>query len=92
MTSVWVAIIFGIVGYILPKYGYPVIPMLLAIILGPMAESSFRQALIMSDNSLIIFMQRPIALIFLSLAVISFLLPVYQSRKKVSISEQKQVS
>jgi len=84
MTSVWVAIIFGVLGYIFPKFGYPVIPMLIAIILGPMAEQSFRQSLVMSGDSLMIFIERPIALIFLVMAVLSFLLPIIRQRKEKS--------
>ncbi len=89
MSSVWIAIVFGIIGYILPKFGYPVVPMLIAIILGPMAESSFRQALVMSGDSLSIFVQRPIAAIFLALAVLSAVVPVYSRFKKEKQPQQE---
>lgn len=78
MSSVWIALVFGLIGYILPKFGYPVIPMLIAIILGPMAESAFRQSLLMSGESLTIFVERPVALLFILLAFLSAFLPIYQ--------------
>lgn len=89
MSSVWIALIFGVIGFILPKYGYPVIPMVIAIILGPMAESAFRQSLVMSGESLMIFFQRPIALVFIVLALLSAVLPIYQTYRK-AVKDRKQ--
>ncbi len=82
ISSVWIAIIFGVIGYILPKFGYPVIPMLIAIILGPMAESSLRQSLSMSGDNFIIFVERPISAIFLLLAFLSAFMAIYQRNRK----------
>lgn len=68
--------LFGLVGYFAPKYGFPVTPMLLGIVLGPIAEESLRQALILSDGSWGIFVTEPIALVFILLALASFTLPL----------------
>ncbi|SDH16913.1 putative tricarboxylic transport membrane protein [Alteribacillus persepolensis] len=81
MTAVWIAVAFGFIGYILPKFGYPVVPMLIAIILGPLAETSLRQSLIMSEGSLVIFTERPVAVVFLLLAVLSVFVALYNHRK-----------
>ncbi|WP_102348779.1 tripartite tricarboxylate transporter permease [Bacillus sp. Marseille-P3661] len=81
LYSVWVAIIFGLLGYILPKFGYPVVPLLIAIILGPMAEGAYRQSLVLSEGSLMIFFERPISIIFLILAALSFIVPIFKSWK-----------
>ncbi|MFS0575714.1 tripartite tricarboxylate transporter permease [Sporosarcina sp. 179-K 3D1 HS] len=89
MSSVWIALVFGVIGYILPKFGYPVIPMVIAIILGPMAEQAFRQSLVMSGDSLLIFIQRPIAAVFLVLAFLSAFLPIYNRFRQSSL-EKKQ--
>lgn len=67
---------FGLIGFIMPKFGYPVTPMLLGIILGPIAENSLRQALILSDGSWLVFFTRPISAIFIFLAIASFLAPI----------------
>ncbi|MDT8861330.1 tripartite tricarboxylate transporter permease [Alkalihalobacillus sp. MEB130] len=86
MRSVWFALFFGIVGYILPKYGYSVVPMLIGIILGPLAETSLRRSLVLSNESLLIFFQRPISLFFIILIVLSLVLPLI---KKFRESKEK---
>jgi putative tricarboxylic transport membrane protein len=48
-------LIFGVVGYLFKKLGYPLAPMVLALVLGDMAESSFRQAMLISQGSITIF-------------------------------------
>ena len=48
----------------------PSIPLILGFILGPLAESNMRKALVMSDGSFLIFLERPICLFFIILTVI----------------------
>jgi putative tricarboxylic transport membrane protein len=50
-----VMLIFGVLGYLFKKLGYPLAPLVLALVLGDMAESSFRQAMLLSGGSLTIF-------------------------------------
>jgi len=69
--DVMVMLIFGIVGYLLSRQGFPATPMLLAIILGPMAEEGMRQSMIMSGGSPAIFFERPICLAFLLVSAAS---------------------
>ncbi|GGB31918.1 C4-dicarboxylate ABC transporter permease [Virgibacillus dakarensis] len=76
MFDVKVMLVFGLIGFILPKFGFPITPMLLGIVLGPIAETSFRQSLAISDGSYMIFLTKPIALVFILIAVISILLPI----------------
>lgn len=71
-----IMLLFGLIGYILPKFGFPVTPMLLGIVLGPIAETSFRQALAISDGSWMIFVTEPISLVFVLLSIFSILLPI----------------
>ncbi|WP_040978398.1 tripartite tricarboxylate transporter permease [Oceanobacillus jeddahense] len=75
MFDVKVMLVFGLLGYILPKLGFPIVPMLLGIVLGPIAETAFRQSLAVSDGSMMIFVTKPIALIFLLFAVVSVTVP-----------------
>ncbi|MBN2395385.1 MAG: tripartite tricarboxylate transporter permease [Candidatus Atribacteria bacterium] len=77
LTDILFMFIFGLLGYILEKSNYPVSPMILGIILGPMVEVNFRQALIITgsfSSLLISFFTRPISLILVILVTISFLL------------------
>ena len=69
MNSVIVALIFGVIGYAMIKFEYPTAPLVIAIILGSMVEESMRQSLILSDGSGMIFITRPISLLFLMLSV-----------------------
>ncbi len=69
MFDVGIAISFGVLGYVLGKLEIPSSPILLAIILGPMAETNLRKSLLMYENSWSFLYDRPIALAFIFLAV-----------------------
>lgn len=75
MFSVWMALIFGVVGYLLTKFDYPVAPLLIGMILGPIAEIAFHQSLTISGGNLSIFIMRPLALLFLVLTILSIVVP-----------------
>lgn len=62
MYGVWVMLISGVLGYVFVKRGFPVIPCVLGVVLGPLLESSFRQALTLSDGDLSGLFVRPISL------------------------------
>ena len=82
MHDVWLMLIFGIVGYLMRKLDYPMAPMVLAIVLGPLAESSLRQALLLSEGSLMVFIERPISGPIMGVALLLFLLPVFKAFKR----------
>jgi putative tricarboxylic transport membrane protein len=58
-------LIFGGVGYLLRYFEYEVTPLILAFVLGPMIEDSFRQSLTLSGGRFSLFLTRPIAGFFL---------------------------
>ncbi|HPX28874.1 MAG TPA: C4-dicarboxylate ABC transporter permease, partial [Sphaerochaeta sp.] len=66
---------FGVLGYFLQKADASVSPAVLGLILGPMAESNFRRALLMSEGNYGIFFTSPIAWVFLILTVITLFGP-----------------
>ena len=76
MFDVMVATAFGTVGFFMKKYGYPAPPLILGVILGPMAESNLNRALINSNNSIAILFQRPFSLAFLIISFISIAAPI----------------
>jgi putative tricarboxylic transport membrane protein len=76
MIDVWFMLIFGVVGYAFKKLDYPLAPLVLALVLGDLAENALRQSLIMSQGSLAIFLTRPIAGVLTALALCFFVLPV----------------
>jgi putative tricarboxylic transport membrane protein len=66
---------FGVLGYLFKKLDYPLAPMVLALVLGDMAEAAMRQALIMGQGSPLVFFRLPIALPVMMAAIIIFFWP-----------------
>ena len=60
---------------------FQLVPILLGIVLGPLAEDNFRRAIVLSDGSLSIFVTRPISLLFLVIAVGSIVLFAWRNHK-----------
>jgi len=77
MIDIWYMILFGIVGYVFKKLEYSMAPMLLALVLGDMAEQTMRQSLIMSQGSGWIFLRLPIALPLNLAALVIFSWPFF---------------
>jgi len=82
MHDVWLILIFGVVGYLMRKLDYPMAPAVLAIVLGPLAETSMRQALLMSDGSFAIFFNRPIASPIMIIALLLLSMPLFNALRK----------
>ena len=80
MFDVGVMLFFGIVGYFLHKVDISSSPAVLGLILGPMAESHFRRALLMSKGDYKVFFSTGICLFFFCLIVISIVLPFVRKR------------
>jgi putative tricarboxylic transport membrane protein len=76
MLDVWYMLGFGVVGYVFKKLDYPIAPLVLALVLGDLAESALRQSLILSQGSLAIFFTRPIAGAISVAAILFFLMPL----------------
>lgn len=75
-TPVFLIVIMTLMGYFMQKGGYPASPVVLALIMGPMAESNFRRALSLSGGSLDFLYTRPITLALLTLAAFTLLTPI----------------
>jgi putative tricarboxylic transport membrane protein len=69
--DLWISLLFGVVGYLMRKFDFPVAPMVLATVLAKLMETSFMQSLVMSKGSPLIFFTRPISIAFIALTVIS---------------------
>lgn len=76
--DIWLVLIFGMLGYAMRKYDYPAAPLILALVLAPIGESALARSLMLSQGSLGIFVERPVALAFLLMAAAAFFLPVVQ--------------
>jgi putative tricarboxylic transport membrane protein len=80
--DVWIMLTFALVGYGLRELDIPETPAILGLLLGGQAESSLRQALVLSDGSLSILVSRPISATFLALTIVSLILPTIILRRK----------
>jgi putative tricarboxylic transport membrane protein len=69
-------LIFGVVGYFMKKLGYSPAALVLALVLGPLAERALRQSLIISDAGLGILFTRPISGVLMALALLAVAVPV----------------
>jgi putative tricarboxylic transport membrane protein len=76
ITDMMYVIPFGIIGYVFKKLDYPLAPLVLALVLGDMAESAFRQSLIISQGTLLIFFERPISAVIATAAILLFVYPI----------------
>lgn len=77
-----IMLIAGIVGYFMSKGGYPLSPIVLALILGPMAEGNFRRSLVMSQGSYSIFFQRPFSAAFIIIGILSLSWPIISHMRR----------
>ncbi|MDQ7988046.1 MAG: tripartite tricarboxylate transporter permease [Candidatus Dactylopiibacterium sp.] len=78
LFDVGVMLAAGIVGYFMQKWGYPASPVVLALIMGPIAESNFRRALSISNGSYDFLYTRPITVVLLALALLTLAVPIVQ--------------
>lgn len=66
----------GLLGFFMRKYDFPVAPVILGAILGPLMETQFRRALEISQGDFSVFFTRPLTLVILILAALAFLIPL----------------
>jgi putative tricarboxylic transport membrane protein len=88
MFDVVMMLVFGVVGYLFKKLRYPLAPLVLALVLGKMAESSFRQAMLLSDGSVSIFWSNPLVASIAGLAIVLLLWPLWGALKDMARSRE----
>jgi putative tricarboxylic transport membrane protein len=76
VTDLWLMIAFGVVGYIFERLRFPIAPMVLGVILGPLAEESFLNTMISHGNDWTIFFTRPISAGLMALTAMILLFPL----------------
>lgn len=78
VNDLWTIVAFGGVGYLFEKFRFPIAPMVLGVILGPLAESYFLTSMISAQNDWTIFFTRPVSLALIVLAVATIVFPIYR--------------
>jgi putative tricarboxylic transport membrane protein len=76
LFDVWMMLGFALLAYVMNKLRYPIVPLILALVLGKLAENSLRQALMLSGGSLIIFVTHPISAVLMALAMLAYMSPL----------------
>ncbi len=71
--DLWIMLAFGVIGFTLRSFDYPLAPMVIGAVLGPICENNFRRSLIISGDDYGIFIDRPICLTILVIAAIAIL-------------------
>jgi putative tricarboxylic transport membrane protein len=79
LWDVGTMLVFGVVGYFMKKLGYSPAALVLALVLGPLAERALRQSLIISDAGLGILFMRPISATLTTLALLAIAVPVMRA-------------
>jgi putative tricarboxylic transport membrane protein len=83
-TEILIMLIFGIAGFLLRRLGFEGAPFILAMVLGPVMETSLRQTLLISRGSFAIFYSRPICAVLLALTILFLIFPLFRGKKLVT--------
>lgn len=83
VADLWALLFFSLIGYAFRKFDIPIAPFVLAFVLGILAERAFRQSMLISGNSIEIFLDRPIALALFVLAGVLLTSPVWASAARL---------
>ena len=81
VIDMWTMFWFGILGYLMQRLGFPLVPVILGVVLGNIAEVNLNRA-VSTDPNLMLFLTRPWSLFFLILAVFSAVFPWYQAARR----------
>jgi putative tricarboxylic transport membrane protein len=79
MMDVWIALAAGVLGYFMKKKNWPIAPLALGMVLGPLVELSIRQAV--ASGGPAVFFTRPISLAFIILAIVASIIPFVMKKK-----------
>jgi putative tricarboxylic transport membrane protein len=90
MADVWLTMLFGVLGFFMRRWGLPVPPLVMGVILGPMAEAYFLTSMVSSGNDPSVFVTRPISATLLALSVLLIVWPLLRTlRRKRMLSGER---
>jgi putative tricarboxylic transport membrane protein len=81
-TDVQLMLVFGVLGYILRKIDWPAVPLVIALILGPMMEKALRAGLELSAGDFSVFLTNPISGMLLAAAAVTLGTALWQQRTR----------
>ena len=80
MFDVWVALVSGVIGFFMRRYGFSVVPLAIGLILGGMLEQRLGQSMVMLDEAWWLMFTRPLTLTFFILTALALFGPVIWGR------------
>ena len=80
VTDLWLLAGFGIVGYLFERFRFPITPLVLGVILGPLAETSFMTTMVSFNNDWTVFFTRPVSGVLMVMACIALVYPLVRHR------------
>ncbi len=83
LFDVWTMLLFGVIGFVLRQYRFPVAPLVLGIVLGDLMEKNLRRGLVLSDGDLTPFFTRPISAVLFGIIVLVVLLRLPAVRRRL---------
>jgi len=85
VTDIYIMLVFGLIGYIGRRHGFSPAPVIMGLVLGEMVENTLKQSLIIFDHNWLMFLQRPIVVVFFLLTILGLFSPLlfkmFQKRK-----------
>ena len=90
--DVCVMIVAGVIGFFLRKWRFPIAPFIIGVVLGPTTETSVRQTLMMFKGDVSVITERPIAMVFLSIAAAYLFLKIVSAvfSKKIDLKVEEE--
>jgi putative tricarboxylic transport membrane protein len=79
--DVFLAVGFGIIGFLMMKYGMSRVAVIIALVLGPLAEQNFHRSLQISGGEYSILFTQPLSIILILITIVMIVVPIYQSRQ-----------
>lgn len=89
--DLWIMLGFGVIGYFLRKYEYPLAPMVIGAVLGPICENNFRRSLVLSADDYNIFIDRPITLTILIICAIAIIATCLPAKRMGWLKSNKRI-
>ncbi len=82
VTDLWMIVVFGVLGYLFERFRFPIAPMVLGCILGPVAETSFMTSMIAYQNDWTVFVRRPISGTVVAFTVLALAYPMIRAIRR----------
>jgi putative tricarboxylic transport membrane protein len=84
--DIWVMAIVGVLGYLMRRFGYPIAPLIVGAILGPLAELQLRRALDISAGDLTVLVSSPFSIVVYSVLAVALIAPKVLARRNAGVA------